>query len=100
MLLLRAVGQVGVSAGGEGGDKAEHQQNFYTLSGANIQKNMTLHPFGDNFTEQREKYTLSGVIYCVKKGSKGERSAIIWEGYPTLWGEVPNNVRETRSALR
>ena len=60
----------------------------------------TLYPFGDNFTEQREKYTLSGVIYCVKKGSKGERSAIIWEGYPTLWGEVPNNVRETRSALR
>lgn len=39
---------------------------------------MTLHPFGDNFTEQREKYTLSGVIYCVKKGSKGGRCAIMW----------------------
>lgn len=61
---------------------------------------MTLHPFGDNFTEQREKYTLSGVIYCVNNGRKGERCAIMWEGYPTLWGEVPNNVRETRSALR
>ena len=34
---------------------------------------MTLHPFGDNFMEQREKYTLSGAIYCVKNGRKGER---------------------------
>ena len=75
-------------------------RTFIPYRGQIYKKNMTLHPFGDNFTEQREKYTLSGVIYCVKKGSKGERSAIIWEGYPTLWGEVPNNVRETRSALR
>jgi hypothetical protein len=75
-------------------------RTFIPYRGQIYKKSMTLHPFGDNFTEQREKYTLSGVIYCVKKGSKGERSAIIWEGYPTLWGEVPNNVRETRSALR
>ena len=40
------------------------------------------------------KYTLSGAICCVKKGSKGERCAIIWEGCPTLWGEVLNNVGE------
>jgi len=75
-------------------------RTFIPYRGQIYKKSMTLHPFGDNFTEQREKYTLSGVIYCVKKGSKGERSAIMWEGYPTLWGEVPNNVRETRSALR
>ena len=75
-------------------------RTFIPYRGQIYKKSTTLYPFGDNFTEQREKYTLSGVIYCVKKGSKGERSAIIWEGYPTLWGEVPNNVRETRSALR
>ena len=75
-------------------------RTFIPYRGQIYKKSMTLHPFGDNFTEQREKYTLSGVIYCVKKGSKGERSAIIWEGCPTLWGEVPNNVRETQSALR
>lgn len=46
------------------------------------------------------KYTLSGAICCEKKGSKGERCAIIWEGCPTLWGKVPNNVGRIAGRMR
>ena len=37
-------------------------RTFIPYRGQIYKKSMTLHPFGDNFTEQREKYTLSGVI--------------------------------------
>lgn len=66
MLLLRAVGQVGVSAGDEGGDKGILGKHFIPYRGQIYKKNMTLHPFGDNFNKRREQYTLSGAI-CYKR---------------------------------
>lgn len=59
-------------------------RTFIPYRGQIYKKSMTLHPFGDNFNKRREKYPLSGAICCEKKGSKGERCAIIWEGYPTM----------------
>lgn len=61
-------------------------RTFIPHRGQIYKKIMTLHPFGDNFTKRRKKYTLSGAMCCVKKGRKGERCAIIGEGCPTLWG--------------
>ena len=55
-----------VSVGGEGGDKGILGKHFIPYREQIYKKSMTLHPFGDNFTEQRAKYTLSGAM-CYKR---------------------------------
>jgi len=53
---------------------------------------MTLHPFGDNFTEQREKYTLSGGNLLCKEGKQGGEKRNNWGRLPNFVERLPNFV--------